>query len=128
MSDGLFLHIGLVPALLLPRLYIQRHEERVVAMVTKIVDELLLKGVPHIIPDIIVQMADGFTFGTVSQDPGYSVFFGLNIKQADNMSFTIVGDDTLNGIAHMARLASSWVRWNKISIQWSGTRLPLSMP
>lgn len=53
----------------MPPLIITRQNDRVVAMAAKIVDEIILSILDHLVPDIVTRIDARFSFGKVVHSP-----------------------------------------------------------
>lgn len=68
----------------------------VVALLAKIVDDILISGELSLVDSIIEKINSRFTLGTVVHGPNRMRYFGLNIIQDEDYNITVDGDDKLN--------------------------------
>lgn len=101
LSDQMQVDLLFVQASLLPQLFLIIHEHLVVAMIAKIVDDLLLTCIPNITTGVIKRINYCFTLDTITQGLGISRYFGLNITQLNDMTITFDVEDKLLAIEAM---------------------------
>lgn len=74
---------------------------RLVAIVTKIVDDLLASGASSTSDHIILAVSARVELGTILHRPGNLHYFCLNINQHENNATTVEGHEKLDGIESM---------------------------
>ena len=92
-SDDVIRSIGLTQCIYIPQLFYKHRKKRLVLVVAKVVDELMIKGEKD--EDDIFQRHFGekFQLGHSATGPGTLQFFGLTVTQSPHMSSMISGDD-----------------------------------
>lgn len=99
--DSLLTSIGFRQMPVLSQLLVLIRNQQLVAIIAKIVADLLLVGNSHDIDPIIAVIQAKIELGIIAHDPGHFRYFGLNLQQIDDYSTSVDGDDKLAGIAAM---------------------------
>lgn len=100
-SDKVLLGLGFTPGALVSKMFLIRRKDKLVAILAKTLDDILLAG-PSRTTDAIVE-ANGmqFSLGTIVHGPGRLRYFGFNITQHDEMSLTVDGNNKLHALETM---------------------------
>lgn len=97
----MILDIGFEPAPLLPQLVCLFKNCQLAAIISNIVDDLLLARLPAITDPIIAKISARIDLGTIVHKPGHLRYFQLNLQQAADLSTSADSDDKLNGAFSM---------------------------
>lgn len=95
-SDDLIHWIGVNHMSVIPRLFYLIKNGKLLIIVIKIVDDLLMAGETDSLQDFISRFNGSFELGTVID--GILKFFGLTIIKNEDFSYVIHGDEKLNYI------------------------------
>lgn len=79
-----------------------RREHHIVALAVKMVDGILLYGLPHIVPFLIYKIDARFAVGTFVHTPGHLRYFGFYFLQREDMTVSVDGDENLTDIQSMS--------------------------
>lgn len=66
------------------------------AVVIKVVDDILLTGKSTIVDSIIEKINSRFILGTIVHGPGSIHYYGLNILQHDDYTIEVAAEDKIN--------------------------------
>lgn len=98
MSDQVLVDFGLVQCPYIPQLFYKIQDRKLVLLVGKIVDDLLMTGVQEQVSVFIKHFNSKFKFGSVTSGPGKLRFYGLDITQHDDYTSSIKGDEKLTAL------------------------------
>lgn len=93
----------------MPQLFSVYSDDRVVASLAKVVDDILLAGEPTVTDPLISQIDDIFKLGTICHGPGLLRLFCLNISQCDDVCISVDGEYNLESIK-TAPISRFWHR------------------
>ena len=94
-SDSLLQDLGLVQIAVIPQLFYLIKDNKLSLLVAKIVDDLLVTGLPEVVRAFLQKFNMRYKLGTVAHGPGRLRFYGMNIVQEDDFSSYIDADDKL---------------------------------
>lgn len=94
-SDEVMFNLGLSHLSVITQLCYQMKNEKLVLIVIKIVDDLLITGEKEFMDNYLNDFNEKFEFGTIIRSPGISKCFDLTILQNNDSSCTIHGDEKL---------------------------------
>lgn len=94
-SDQELKDIGFQQIPVVPQLFMLRRNGKLVVVLAKFVDDILLTGVPEIVKEVIERFNKRFKLGNTCHGPNAMRYFGLNINQDTNLDISIDGDDKL---------------------------------
>lgn len=97
----MLLEIGFVPVHMMPQIFVLKMKDKTIAVLAKVVDEILMKGDPLVTDPIIMMINAKFKLGTIIHGPGQIRFFGLNVQQFDDMSICVDADEKLHALETM---------------------------
>lgn len=83
-SDQLLRKLNFIQVSVLPQLFYMMQDGEVVALLAKIVDDILISGEPSLVDSIIEKINSRFTLGTVVHGANVMRYFGLNIVQDED--------------------------------------------
>lgn len=86
---------------MLPQLFLTIKNSRVVAVLSKIFEDLILAGHRSLTNPLAKSINHKFPLGTVRHGPGLIRFFGLNVRHFGDFSITVDGDDKLDALNNM---------------------------
>lgn len=98
-SDTTFLDIGLSVLVQIPQLIYLRVDGVLVLVVAKIVDDILITGLPQYKEKFTKMISKVYELGTITHFPGSFPFFGLTITQNDDFQIELDAEDKLQNIS-----------------------------
>lgn len=81
LSDKILLYIEFLPVAVLPQLFVLYQGGKRVAIIARIVEDLLLAGRPATTEPLIANIIARIEFETIAYGPGHLSNFGLNLHQ-----------------------------------------------
>lgn len=91
----MFLDLGFIKVPLLPQSVYVVQNSRVVVILSKISDDLVLAGPVNFTDSLTDRINEIFTLGTVTKGLGLLRYFGLKITQNYGFSISVDADDKL---------------------------------
>lgn len=101
-SYQLLLHLSCLRASPMDQRFVSLKEGSVFAMVSNIIDGLLLNEQSDLIPDLIASINNPFVHGTISHCPGHLRHFRNNLNQLQDLAVSFDSDEKILGMSKMA--------------------------
>lgn len=96
--DDFILRLGLQHVAVVPQLFYFVKYSQLGIRVVKLVDTLLVTGIPSETNSFLTNFNKELSFGTLVSGPGVLKFFGLSILQSEESSSSIHADEKLNSL------------------------------
>ena len=96
--DYAILSIGLFQSKYIPQLFYKTNNYRIVLLVSKLVDELMVSGEPEETDSFVRKLFNLFKLGSFAHGSGRIQLFGLTVNLNEDLSSHIYGDDKLNSL------------------------------
>ena len=90
--------MGLIQSRHVPQLFFLKRNGKTVLVVANIVDDMLATGELSYVKSFVQKFNQQFKLGTVSFEPGLLRFYGLTIRQHNDLHCTIDGDEKLEAL------------------------------
>lgn len=90
------------PSVVATAIFVSMHCGRLVAIISKIFDDLLLSGIRYTTDPIIKEIAARVEIITIVHGPGHLRYFCPGHHQYGNCAKTLAGDDKLEGIGSIS--------------------------
>lgn len=101
VSDSILTDLGFSQTLVRSQIFVLVRNIQVIAIIKKIVDDLLIAGIPATTDPIIAFIAAKVELGNIVHETGHWRYFSINLHQHDDYYTIVDADYRLSTIARM---------------------------